>query len=101
MVDNNPNKNKLSSFREILSKPILKTDSKTFQYSGLGIQLAVTIIIFLFIGVWLDKLFDTKFVFTLILTFVGFFGGFYNFYLTIKKLSEPGKKETKDKKSDL
>ena len=92
MEKNKSNKNKLSSLREILSKPIIKTESKTFQYSGLGIQLSATILIFLFIGVWLDKVFETKFLFTLILTFIGFGGGFYSFYLTIKRLSENDKK---------
>ena len=96
MENNKSNKNKLSSLREILSKPIIKTESKTFQYSGLGIQLSATIFIFLFIGVWLDKVFETKFLFTLILTFIGFGGGFYSFYLTIKRLSENDKK-MKDK----
>ncbi len=78
---------------DFLTKPLLKTDSKFIQYSGLGIQLSGTILIFLFIGIWLDKYFETKFVFTLVLTFVGFFGGFYSFYLTIKKLSEEEKKK--------
>lgn len=92
MENNKSDKNKLSSLREILSKPIIKTESKTFQYSGLGIQLSATILIFLFIGVWLDKVFDTKFLFTLLLTFIGFGGGFYSFYLTIKRLSKNDKK---------
>jgi len=96
LENNKSNKNKLSSLREILSKPIIKTESKTFQYSGLGIQLSATVLIFLFIGVWLDKVFETKFLFTLILTFIGFGGGFYSFYLTIKRLSENDKK-MKDK----
>jgi len=78
---------------EFLSKPLVQTDSKFVQYSGLGIQLSATILIFLFIGIWLDKHFETKFIFTLILTFVGFFGGFYSFYLTIKNLTEAEKKK--------
>jgi ATP synthase protein I len=77
---------------DFLTKPLVKTDSKFVQYSGLGVQLAATILIFLFIGIWLDKYFATKFIFTLILTFVGFFGGFYSFYLTIKNLTESDKK---------
>lgn len=80
-----------------LTKPLVKTDSSFIRYSGLGVQLAGTILIFLFIGIWLDKIFETKFVFTLVLTFVGFFGGFYSFYLTIKNLTEEEKKN-KDKK---
>ena len=84
---NDKNNKKTDSFKDFLAKPLIRTDSKTLQYSGLGIQLAVTILIFLFIGVWLDGIFNSKFVFTLILTFIGFGGGFYSFYLNIKKLT--------------
>ena len=89
------NREKGSSFNKFLSKPLLNSESKTIQYSGLGVQLAVTILIFLFIGVWLDKWLNTKFIFTLILTFVGFGGGFYSFYLTIKNLNDEEKKNKK------
>jgi len=82
---------------DFLTKPLVKTDSKFVQYSGLGVQLSATILIFLFIGIWLDKHFETKFIFTLILTFVGFFGGFYSFYLTIKNLTEEEKKKKENK----
>ncbi len=82
-----------SSLKNILAKPLFKPDSKVVQYSGLGITLVVTIIVFFFIGKWLDSKFDTKVVFTLILTFIGFAGGFYSFYLSIKKLTEEDKKE--------
>jgi len=70
------------------------------QYSGLGVQLSGTILIFLFIGIWLDKQFETKFIFTLILTFVGFFGGFYSFYLSIRNLTESEKKNTNNKEKE-
>lgn len=89
--------NKRSSFREIVSKPLIQTDSKTMQYSGLGIQLAATIVIFFFIGYWLDGVFDTKPVLMLVFTFLGFGGGFYNFFLTIQDLS---RKEKESKKTD-
>jgi F0F1-type ATP synthase assembly protein I len=90
------NQEKGSSFNKFLSTPLINAESKTIQYSGLGVQLAVTILVFLFIGVWLDKIFNTKFVFTLIFTFVGFGGGFYSFYLTIKNLNEEEKKNKKN-----
>jgi len=80
-----------SSFKNILSKPLFKTDSKTIQYSGLGISLVVTILVFFFIGKWLDGKFDTGVLFTLLLTFIGFGGGFYSFYLSVKKLTEKDK----------
>ena len=92
------NGKKDSSFKDFLSKPLIKADSKAFQYSGLGIQLVAVILVFLFIGVWLDKVFNTVFVFTLILTFIGFGGGFYSFYLSIKRLDESEKKEKKKDK---
>lgn len=80
-----------SSLKNILSKPLFKTDSKTIQYSGLGISLVVTILVFFFIGKWLDGKFDTGVLFTLLLTFIGFGGGFYSFYLSVKKLTEKEK----------
>ncbi len=87
---NNAEKDK-SSLKNILSKPLFKTDSKTIQYSGLGISLVVTILVFFFIGKWLDGKFDTGVLFTLLLTFIGFGGGFYSFYLSVKKLTEKDK----------
>ena len=86
----NSEKNK-SSLKDILNKPLFKTDSKTIQYSGLGISLVVTILVFFFIGKWLDGKLDSGVVFTLLLTFIGFGGGFYSFYLSIKKLTEKDK----------
>lgn len=85
-------KNK-SSFKDILSKPLVKSDSSVLRYSGIGIQLAAVIIIFLFAGIWLDGLLETKFIFTLIFTLIGFAGGFYSFFLNVQKLSakKPGK----------
>lgn len=90
-----PGKNN-SSLKNILSKPLITADSKTIQYSGLGLTLAVTILIFFFAGKWLDGKFDTKVLFTLILTFIGFAAGFYSFYLNIKKLSGDEKKGKKE-----
>ncbi len=89
-----------SSFGKLLSNPLIKADSKTVQYSGLGITLVVTILIFFWIGRWLDGQFNTNAVFTLILSFVGFAAGFYGFYLNVKKLTEEEKKDnSKFKKS--
>lgn len=90
--DENSGKNK-NSLKEVFSKPLLKVDSKTAQYSGLGITLVVVILLFLWFGMWLDGKFQTGFLFTLVLTFIGFAAGFYSFYLNIKKLSEADKKE--------
>jgi F0F1-type ATP synthase assembly protein I len=76
-----------SSLKEFLNKPLISSDSSFLKYSGIGFQLAAVILVFLFIGIWLDGKFGTKFIFTLALTIIGFFGGFYSFYLTIKDLN--------------
>jgi ATP synthase protein I len=87
-----------SSLKKFLVSPLIKSDSKALQYSGLGIQLVGTILVFLFIGVWLDGQFGTKFIWTLVLTFVGFAGGFYSFILTINKLTKEEDKAKSEKK---
>ncbi|MCY7362870.1 MAG: AtpZ/AtpI family protein [Ignavibacteria bacterium] len=92
--DKNSEKNKDSlSLKEIITKPLFKVDNKVAQYSGLGITLVVTILLFLWAGIWLDGKFSTGILFTLILTGIGFSAGFYSFYLNIKKLSQEDKKE--------
>lgn len=83
-----------SSLKKFLNKPLIITDSSFIKYSGIGFQLVAVILIFLFLGIWLDGKFGTKFIFTLTLTIMGFFGGFYSFYLTIKDLNRK-----KDKKN--
>ena len=88
----NSEKNK-SSLKDILSRPLIKVDNKVAQYSGLGITLTVTILIFFWIGKWIDGMAGTTVVFTLIMTFIGFAAGFYSFYLNIKKLTEEDKKK--------
>lgn len=94
MVDTEKNSEKNhSSLQKVSSKPFLKVDSKLAQYSGLGITLVVIILVFLWVGRWLDGKFQTGVLFTLILTFVGFAAGFYSFYLNVKKLSDLDKKE--------
>lgn len=94
----NSQDNKDSSLKKFLVSPMVKSDSKALQYSGLGIQLVGTILVFLFIGVWLDGEFGTKFIWTLILTFIGFAGGFYSFILKINKLTKEEDARTSEKK---
>ena len=96
--DNNPDNKEERTLTDIIrktNKVFTRTDSRALRYSGLGVQLAVVILVFLFAGIWLDKFFETTFVFTLILTMVGFAAGFYGFYLTITRLSSEDKKNKK------
>lgn len=58
-------------------------------YLGLGLQLAVTVTIMVFLGIWLDDKFSSKPVLTIIFAFFGVFTGLYNF---IKSVLKSGKK---------
>ena len=48
-------------------------------YIGLGLQLAVTVTVMVFIGIWLDGQFDTKPILTIVFAFLGVFAGLYTF----------------------
>lgn len=48
-------------------------------YLTSGIQLALTVAALAFLGIWLDKKFDSSPWFTIILSFFGVFAGLYNF----------------------
>lgn len=49
------------------------------SYLGLGMQLAVTVTAMTFLGIWLDKKYNTEPVFTIICSFFGVIAGIYNF----------------------
>ena len=57
-------------------------------YLGLGIQLAATVGVMAFLGIWLDKKFDSSPWLTIICSFFGVFAGMYNF---IKAVIKSGK----------
>lgn len=60
-------------------------------YIGLGLQLAVTVTVMVFIGIWLDEYFETKPVLTIVFAFLGVFTGMYTFIKSVLK-AENGKK---------
>ncbi len=98
MEKKEPPKSKYQAIKNFLFRPVIKTDSKFFQYSGLGIQLSATIIVFLFAGLWLDKHFQTKFIFTLVCVFLGFVGVFYKIIAVLKELDEEKKQKQSGKR---
>jgi F0F1-type ATP synthase assembly protein I len=49
------------------------------QYAGLGLQFAVAILLFLYLGSWLDGKLGTSWL-TIVGAFVGAGGGFYSIY---------------------
>jgi ATP synthase protein I len=61
------------------------SDRNWISYFGLGIELAATVTIMLFIGVWLDKKFNTEPILTVIFAFLGVASGLYNFIRTVLK----------------
>jgi len=54
-------------------------------YVGLGFQLAVTVTVMVFIGIWLDGQFETKPVLTIVCAFFGVFAGMYTFIKSVLK----------------
>jgi F0F1-type ATP synthase assembly protein I len=50
------------------------------EFAGIGIQFAITILVFAFAGVWLDSRLGTSPWFILVSVFVGAAGGFYSMY---------------------
>lgn len=49
-------------------------------YAGLGLQFAVSILVFLFAGQWLDRKLGTAPIFLLVGVFVGAGASFYSMY---------------------
>ncbi len=62
-------------------------------YSDKGLRFAVVIIVFLFLGNWLDNKFEIKPVFTLVCVFLGASAGFYSLYRSL--VSDAKKKHKK------
>jgi ATP synthase protein I len=61
------------------------SDRSWVSYLGLGIELAATVTIMFFIGVWLDKKFKTEPILTVIFSLLGVASGLYNFIKTALK----------------
>jgi len=54
-------------------------------YIGLGLQLAVTVTVMVFIGIWLDGKFETTPMLTIVCAFFGVFAGMYTFIKSVLK----------------
>lgn len=55
------------------------------NYLGLGIQLAVTVGVMVFIGIWLDEKFGTNPWLTVLCSLLGIFAALYSFIKTVLK----------------
>ena len=76
---------------------LAKTMREVGPYLGLGLQLAVTIVVMVLIGDWLDKKFGYKYLFTLIFAFLGIGAGLYNMLKTITELEKRNKNKNEQK----
>jgi F0F1-type ATP synthase assembly protein I len=61
------------------------------QYAGLGIQLAVSILVFVLIGQWVDRKLGTGGLATIVAAFVGFGGTMYSLIRSLNRKN--GKEE--------
>jgi len=61
--------------------------SSFMSYLGLGLNIAITILIFVMIGYFVDKKFSTIPIFTITGSVAGFLTGMSTLYKTIKQVS--------------
>lgn len=54
-------------------------------YLGLGLQLAATVVVMVFVGIWLDGKFSTTPYLTIVCSLLGIFAALYNFLKTVIK----------------
>jgi ATP synthase protein I len=77
-------------------KSFTKRATNYVTVGTIGLHLVSGIIVGVFIGYMLDKLFHTSFIFTIIFFFLGVASGFYNMYKdAMKYLEEEEKKNRK------
>ncbi len=60
------------------------------RYAGLGLQLALSVGLFLAVGWWLDGRLGTVPLFTILGAFLGGAAGFYSLYQHVVAASRPG-----------
>jgi len=55
------------------------------RYAGLGVQLAVSLVVFVFIGRWADQKLGTGGILTVVAAFVGFGGTMYSLIRSLNR----------------
>jgi hypothetical protein len=55
------------------------------RYAGLGVQLAVSLVVFVFIGRWADEKLGTGGILTVVAAFVGFGGMMYSLIRSLNR----------------
>ncbi len=83
------------------SKPPNKDDLNLSSFAGVGLQFAISIVLFLFLGQWADRKFGTSPAFTLVGVFIGGGGAFYSMYRKVaqaQKADDDRRKREKEGK---
>ena len=60
------------------------------RYAGLGVQLAVILVVFVFAGQWADRKLGTGGIITIVAAFLGFGGTMYSLIRTLNKKDDGG-----------
>jgi Putative F0F1-ATPase subunit Ca2+/Mg2+ transporter len=60
------------------------------RYAGLGVQLAVSLLVFVLAGQWADKKLGTNGILTMVAAFVGFGGTMYSLIRTLNRQDRGG-----------
>ena len=55
------------------------------RYAGLGVQLAVSLVVFVFIGHWADQKLGTGGILTVVAAFLGFGGTMYSLIRSLNR----------------
>lgn len=72
------------------------------RYAGLGLQFAISIVLFLYVGVWLDGRLGTQPLFLTLGVFTGAGAAFYSMYRSLmadQRKAEEAAREEKARKS--
>src|SRR2546423_14230970 len=62
-----------------------RTGVSGVEMAGAGVQFAVVLVAFSFLGIWIDRQLGTSPWFTIIMVFVGAAGGFFSMYRKLMK----------------
>jgi F0F1-type ATP synthase assembly protein I len=60
------------------------------RYAGLGVQLAVSLLVFVFIGQWVDRKLGTGGIATIVAAFLGFGGTMYSLIRSLNRKNGKG-----------
>ena len=72
-----------------------KKPTGAVKYAGLGVQLAAAILVFVFLGQWLDRKLGTQALFTILGAFLGFGGTMWSL---IRRLNKENREEEAGKR---